>query len=130
MGWPCSPATRAPTFSIVADGESLVGDAWLAVITNVPRYTYWHLSPGAALDDGWLDLCLFRGESLSLRSRQVLAVLSEQHFNLSAVQHVRARHFIFSCDPCVHVQLDGDPVGLTPVEVTVAPQALSVVVPG
>ena len=114
---------------LTVDGECLEYDAWLAVVTNIPRYAYhWQLSPDAQPDDGLLDLALFQADSRRLGVRQGLSVLrGNPHYQ--GIHHRRGRAFVFEFDPPIHVQLDGDPAGVTPLTVTVAPRALSVVVP-
>ncbi len=124
------PRYRASHFRITVDDEVHEADAWLAIITNIRRYTYrWYICPGAALDDGWLDLCVFRSASLRQTAGQVVSVLTSRHVGRRGVTHYRGRRFLFEADPPVPVQLDGDPAGLTPVEVEVVPHSLSLVVP-
>jgi diacylglycerol kinase (ATP) len=114
---------------LIVDGAAEERMVWLAIVTNVPRYTYsLRISPGARADDGALDLALFEGESRSLAARQVIAVLRGSP-HCPGILHRRGRSFRFEFTPPVHVQLDGDPAGTTPLEVTVAPRALSVIVP-
>lgn len=121
---------RGAHFRITADQETVEGHAWLAIVANHPRYTYRvRICPEAALNDGWLDVCLFRGNSFFRKSSQVIAALLNRHTGRPGVQHMRARRFRFECDPPLPVQLDGDEAGTTPVEVVVAPGALSIVVP-
>jgi YegS/Rv2252/BmrU family lipid kinase len=121
------PQTR---FHIEANGEEVEAAGWLAVVANASRYTYhWRLAPDARIDDGWLDLCFFASESALQTAGQVVAVLGGQHSSHLGVRHLRAKRFRFHCEPDVAVQLDGDPAGSTPVEVTVAPGALTVMVP-
>ena len=120
---------RPSQFRVVADGETIEAEAWLAVVTNVPRYSHrWRLSPAAEMDDGWLDLCLFQSSSPREMAGQVVAVLQDRHADHPQVRHLRARRFRFDCEPPVCVQLDGDPEGMTPLEIEVAPHSLSVIV--
>jgi YegS/Rv2252/BmrU family lipid kinase len=124
-------ATHSPShFRIAADGGSFQTEAWLAVVANASRYTYrWRLAPEAQIDDGWLDLCLFQSSSPGRTAGQVIAALAGRHAEHPGVLHLRAREMQFESDPPVKVQLDGDAVGETPVDVRVAPKALSVLVP-
>jgi YegS/Rv2252/BmrU family lipid kinase len=117
-------------FHIEADGEAIEAVGWLAVVANASRYTYhWRLAPDAQIDDGWLDLCFFASESAVETAGQVVAALRGRNSPHPGVQHLRAKRFRFRCNPEVAVQLDGDPAGTTPVEVAVAPDALTVMVP-
>jgi len=117
-------------FAVTADGERFDGDAWLAVVANAARYTYhWRLAPGASIDDGWLDMCLFESRSRAQTLGQVLAALRGRHVGRLGVHHLRARRFHIECHPPVSVQLDGDAAGRTPLDLDILPGALTVVVP-
>ena len=123
---PSYPPSR---FLILADGRQVEAQAWLAVVANAARYTYgWRIAL-ARIDDGWLDLCLFRGQSTAERIGQVIAVLRGRHSTHPGVAHLRARQFRFECEPPAPLQLDGDPAGTTPVEVGLLRSALTVLVP-
>jgi diacylglycerol kinase (ATP) len=114
---------------LTIDGAQEERTVWLAVVTNVPRYAYrWQISPEARPDDGLLDLALFESETTSLGVRQALAVLRGDP-RCPGILRRQGRAFRFEFDPPIHVQLDGDPAGTTPVEVAIAPRALSVIVP-
>lgn len=118
------------TFRITADGEVMEAAAWLAVVANASRYTYrWRLSPQARIDDGWLDLCLFQASSPGESLRQAAAVVAGRHASHPGVAHMRARKFELQCDPPVALQLDGDPAGQSPVQIEIAPGALTVAAP-
>jgi diacylglycerol kinase (ATP) len=117
-------------FRITTEEETIEIDAWLAVVANASRYTYsWRLAPDARIDDGYLNLCLFHTRSPVQTAGQVAATLLGRHGTYPGVFHVRARELRFECQPPVCVQLDGDPAGETPVELRVAPGALTVVTP-
>lgn len=124
-------AHRPRSLRVTVDDALVVErNAWLAVITNITRYTYrFRLCPEAVIDDGWLHLCLFAADTLTGRARQVVAVLRQRHVGAEGVEHYRGRRFRFECDPPLPVQMDGDAAGTTPLEVEVAAQAMSVVVP-
>jgi len=120
---------RPSRFLIFADGRQVETQAWLAVVANAARYTYgWRLTP-ASIDDGWLDLCLFRDKSAGERIGQVMSVLRGRHSSHPGVEHLRARQFRFECEPPAPLQLDGDPAGMTPVEVGLLRGALTVLTP-
>lgn len=51
------------------------------------------------------------------------------HLERPDVSHGRARHIRIVGTPPAPVQLDGDPAGLTPIEIDVLPEALAILVP-
>jgi len=112
------------------DEETLELDAWLAMIGNVASYA-WEIKVTslARIDDGWLDVCVFPEAGKLGSFRQTLRTLVGQHIEYREVEYRRARTIRIDSDPPVPVQLDGDPVATTPLEVTVVPQALRVVLP-
>lgn len=116
-------------FVICADGCRVEAQAWQAVVANAASYTYgWQLAP-ARIDDGWLDLCLFHSHSAAQRMGQVISTLRGRHATHPGVEHMRARRFRFECEPPAPLQLDGDPAGASPVEVSLLHAALTVLVP-
>lgn len=121
---------RYPEVRIRVDegGETLRGR--IAFVFNLPCYGLGlPLAPQARGDDGLLDLCLFeRGSSRDL-ARYLWAVVRGAHAGLSDVRVVRAARFRVESDRSVPVQLDGDPFGWLPIELTVRRRALPVIVP-
>jgi YegS/Rv2252/BmrU family lipid kinase len=121
---------RPRRLRLIADGERFEADAWMAVIANTTHYAYhWRVSPYAVPDDGLLDLCLFRSRSSLRMVGQTLALLGHRHAHLRGVAHLRARSFRLACDPPLPLQTDGDAAGWSPLEVSLLPQALCVLVP-
>jgi len=104
--------------------------AWLVVVSNAATYAhYWHLTPEASFEDGWLDVCVFAESDLPGSLGQLAGALSGHHLEHPQVRHLRTREIRIEADPTVSVQLDGDPAGATPVAITIRPRALSVIVP-
>jgi len=121
---------RPSRFRIITESATLETEAWVGVVANTAHYAYhWQVSPRAVVDDGWLDLCLFQSASVTQTAGQVAALLANRHASYPGVLHVRARRFRIETDPPAHLQLDGDPVAQTPVDITMIPRALTVLVP-
>jgi YegS/Rv2252/BmrU family lipid kinase len=117
-------------FRLRTESEEFESRAWLAVISNAAHYTYrWRLNLDARIDDGWLDVCLFEADSPAQTAQQVVAALSGRHRGHPGVRHLRAQLVRVECEPSVAYQLDGDPMGITPVEIRLQPTSLSVLVP-
>ncbi len=124
-------ATYSPSrMRVVTDGARVETTAWVALVANASRYTYClRLAPGAVLDDGLLDVWLFESDSAVRTMRQVVALLRRRHARHLGLRRLRARAISFESDPPVWLHLDGDPAGMTPVEIRVVPSALTVIVP-
>ena len=87
------------------------------------------IGPNVKPDDGELDLCLYMPQ----HPREVFAVLWKllrRDFTPDPfMQFVRGHSFRLESDTPVPVQADGDIVGETPIEITVAPKAVEFLVP-
>jgi diacylglycerol kinase (ATP) len=115
----------APTGSLSA---SLRGP--LVVLANLPAYALGlPLADSAVGDDGLLDLRLFQQPSAFQMARYLYKVTRRQHENLPDVDVGRVRRVRIESDVPVPVQCDGDPVGWTPVDVSVLPRALTLFAP-
>lgn len=106
--------------------------AFLVVVANVSTYTYnLKIAPSAVPDDGLLDVCVFE-RPISDRigfAHQVTQVFINRHLYHKAVRYFRTPWLAIKSEPDVCVQLDGDVFGTTPVDISIAPSALSVIVP-
>ncbi len=61
--------------------------------------------------------------------RQVAEVFINRHLYHKAVRYFRTTRVAIRSSPDVMVQLDGDVFGTTPVEISIVPRILPVVVP-
>jgi len=104
--------------------------AWMVVVSNAATYAlYWHLTPHASIEDGWLDVCVFAETDMPGSLGQLAGALSGHHLEHPQVKYLRTRQIRIEADPPVSTQLDGDLAGATPVEIGVRPAALSVIAP-
>ena len=108
-----------------ADGRQVVGTHCL--VFNLAQYGFQlKFAPCAAGDDGLLDWVVFEGPGLCRAATYLWAVLTSKHLERPDVRYGRARSLRVTSSFPVPVQADGDPVGFTPVEIEVVPQALRV----
>ncbi len=85
------------------------------------------LMPGAAFDDGQLDLVEMGNISrLGMLATVLPKVYSGKHIHHPKVRVSRGRSFSFESDIDTLVDIDGETVGRLPLEVTVLPRAFSV----
>ena len=125
--------SKASHVHLEIDGEELVSDAFLIVVANVSSYAFaqFKVAPFAALDDGWLDICIFERPPTDRVgfAAQIVLLLARRHLNDPRVRYYRGRRIRIESDPPIAAQLDGDLFGETPVEIEVVPKALEVFVP-
>lgn len=123
---------RGMNLAVEVDGKFIQGHFLLAVVSNIHLYAggYAELSPDARLDDGLMDLWLFRGETLGDTVQLAWDLISGQHLQSGQVECIPFRSLRLSSDSPMYVQLDGEPVDTQgSVSVRVAPKALRVLVP-
>ena len=84
--------------------------------------------PDAVGTDGWLDACLFRRGSLLHGLRYLAGIALGRHRQWEDFSHVRVRRLRIESDLQVPYQLDGDPGGVLPVDISVLPGRVRMVV--
>ncbi len=101
----------------------------LALVANTQLYGgIARIAPNAKVDDGVLDLVLFKGTGAWMTALHLVRVLFGLHtrdpqVDFYSVARVKAEA------KNLPVQVDGEPIGFTPVEIRVRPRALRVLVP-
>jgi len=115
-----------------ADTDELqfhVAARWVFVV-NLPRYAGGlSFAPDASGSDGLLDVCTFKEGSLWYGLVYLGGVLLGQHEAMQDFVRVKTRRVRVECDAPTPFQLDGDPAGELPVEITVLPGRLQLLVP-
>jgi diacylglycerol kinase family enzyme len=113
------------------DGKQFRDRAVLITINNTRLYGgVVQMAPKACLDDGLLDVCIFRGQNVTQAFfRYILGVLSRRHIYDPRVRYSQARHIVVRSARSVPVHVDDEPLGSTPVEFSVAARSLRVILP-
>lgn len=112
-------------------GES-TGKSWdmpWAFTCNIPRYGWGVLlAPGARMDDGVLDTCLYRGRGLFWGLWLTAAAQLHFHKYLPGCVTEKSTRLRVTADTTEDVpyQVDGDPGGVLPLEVETLPCRLTV----
>ncbi len=117
--------------TVILDGHLERRRVVLMIVANVQLYGggLFQLAPAAYLDDGYLDVFLFRGHGLAATVRHFVSVLTRYHMRDPQMVYYRARTIDIYTDKPMAVQVDGEAAGQTPLHVEVVPQALRVLVP-
>ncbi len=124
-----NPPTSAKTGQRWGAKRSFEGPATLVTFANAQSYGHgMRMAPRARLDDGLLDVCFVRRTSRLRLLRFFPTVFTGAHLSLPEVEYVQAPALTLDCTPPMDVYADGEYICRTPVEVTVEPGALRVIV--
>lgn len=116
--------------TVVIDGHTVRTTVLLVVVANIQLYGgVVKMTPEARLDDGLLDVRIFKGMGPSWVFRHVAGVFTHRHLRDPMVSHCQGRCVTILTTEPIPVQLDGEPVGTTPISIEVVPRSLRVLVP-
>lgn len=121
---------RGTRTRVVADGQKIRTRSMLIIISNAQLYArIARVGIRAYLDDGLLDVCVFKGSGLPMTLLHVAHILTERHLQDARVAYIQARRVTIETKRPLLVQVDGDTIGTTPVTFEAVPQALRIIVP-
>ncbi len=121
---------RPVRFSVTSPRGSFEGEAWAVIVGNSASYAWrLRLCPWARMDDGLLDVTVFRACNRSRFACMMVQAIWAGHETSPHVLHFTTPAVELRAEPPVPVQLDGDVIGRTPVSIEVMPAALRLIVP-
>jgi len=101
-----------------------------AIISNGQLYgRLWRIAPEAKMDDGILDLTVFEGYGVFSTIRHVAGLILGGYARDPMVHMGRSGSITIDTYKPLPVHVDAEPVGTTPVHITVVPRSLNVVLP-
>ncbi len=83
----------------------------------------------ARVNDGKLDVCVFKGDGFFTFVQHALKVLSRQHLRDPKIEYYQCSEIIIKAARVLPVHVDGEPFTETPVTIRTVPSALKVIVP-
>lgn len=86
------------------------------------------VTPDTSAHDGLFDLTIISGRSLWDAIGVLFRMLTWRYKPSSRLHHFQARKVVIATDPPVPVQLDGEDVGLTPLEAEIIPGGVHLIV--
>jgi YegS/Rv2252/BmrU family lipid kinase len=122
---------RPATFSVRFDGgEPRCASGYTVAAANSKAYGggMW-LAPGAALDDGLLDVVIVGHVPKRRFLRLLPTVFKGEHVREPNVEVIRAREIEVSAERPFTLYADGDPIASLPVKIRALPRAVNVIVP-
>ena len=110
---------------VIADGRDL-GTGYEVIIANTSSYGgSFKISPVASVDDGYLDVVIFRNGGILKDTRYFFSVIINRHLYLEDVNIYRAQE-IYLEGKAVYYHLDSEKGGILPLTVKVKKQAIKV----
>ncbi len=83
----------------------------------------------ARIDDGLLDICVFKGNDLLSFIRYAIGSITRRHIKFSDIEYHQAKEIFIDSRPKVLCHVDCEVIGKTPVKIKVFPKALRLIVP-
>jgi YegS/Rv2252/BmrU family lipid kinase len=121
---------RGTRARIVLDGKRVRGRVLMVVVGNTQLYGgLVRITQRASVDDGLLDVCVLKGDSLWSALLHTFSIVSQQHSLDPEIEYYRARTIRIISRPPLPVQVDGDTIGQTPMTFEVAAGALQALMP-
>jgi diacylglycerol kinase (ATP) len=121
---------RIPEFTVEAEGR--VFRASFALLSRVRNYGGdLEIAPTISLLDDEFEMVLFEGESSLDFLKYMLSVVAHQQQSMRGITILRTRQAAFSAaqGQSIHLQVDGEHVGVAPARVEIVPNALTLLVP-
>jgi len=117
-------------YTLELDGETQIAQGVVCSVANsghlgIPGL---RLSPKVDTQDGLLDVFVLKRVDLKLLVQIISENLADS-LGLRDIQHWQVKQVKILSDPPQTVQVDGDNLGMTPVEIRCLPQSLHIVVP-
>jgi len=112
------------------DGEVIETSTPLVVVSNIQLYGgVMAIGAKACMNDGKLDVCVFKGDGFFTFVQHAVKVLSRRHLQDPKVEYYQCREIVVESERPLPVHIDGDPFTRTPVTIRAIPSSLNVIVP-
>lgn len=125
------PFPRIKMTSVTAGEPEFSATGCWSFAVNLPRYALGlPIAPGAVGTDGLLDACVLERGSLQSGLWYLANLVRQRHHLMDTVHTARERSFRLEAlgGETITYQIDGDPGGVLPVEVTSLPGRLELIV--
>lgn len=116
--------------TIVTDNGVVHERMIMAVVSNGQLYgRVWRPAPYAKMDDGFLDVGLLTGHRWPSTMKHAIGLTFRRHVEDPDFHLYRTSTLSLSAKEALPVHVDAETIGTTPVEIDVAPLALTVIIP-
>jgi diacylglycerol kinase (ATP) len=115
---------------IIADQHEIRRSAFFAAVGNAQSYGGgMRVTPQAQLDDGLLDICVVGKMNKFKLLCWLPTIFFGEHVRIKQVEYLQAQQVRIESGRPLDVYADGDYACQTPAEISLLPQALTVIVP-
>ncbi len=119
-----------PQVRLTWDEGVYEGPILMAAVANTPSYgNDIHIAPAARADDGLLEVCLVKRAGFLRIMSLIPALLKGEHGKAPEVSFLSTSRITIEAEQPVEMWADGEPLGFSPLDIKVAPQALKTVAP-
>lgn len=121
---------QSPNMRLTCDGTSTEGQFLFLGLNNGEAVGGgMKLAPGAAIDDGLLNINLVADVSMLDGIKQLRRLSQGRHTDHEKVRYFTAKTLLVEADEPVDVAADGDIIGITPARFEIRPRALGFLAP-
>ncbi|MFH1589989.1 MAG: diacylglycerol kinase family protein [archaeon] len=114
--------------TIIIDGKK--EKAYFAIVTNIKTYGAGIvIASNAEMDDGYLDLCLFKNKDLWSVMKYVVGAASGKMSKLKGIEQHKIKKAEITSKKKVSYHTDAEIGGTTPIKIAILKEKLSVIVP-
>lgn len=122
--------SSSPAVKLTLDGKTIEVNTQLIVVSNIQLYGgIMAIGSRAVVNDGKLDVCIFKGDGFFTFVQHAFNVFSGQHLDDPKTEYYQCREIIIESCQALPVHVDGEPFTETPVTIRVLPSALKTIVP-
>jgi len=119
-----------PPITVEVDDKVVFSDRGIVIFGNISRYALGiPILQAADFGDGLLDVCIYKCSNQIPLVYQSLMTILKNHRRCKSVIYRQCKKIKISSDYFVRTELDGDPGPELPIEVSIIPQAVKVLVP-
>jgi diacylglycerol kinase (ATP) len=112
------------------DGKVVKVSTPFIVVSNIQLYGGMiAIGAKAWVNDGKLDVCIFKGGGFFTFVQQAMKVLRHRHLQDPKVEYYQCREIVVESEHSLPVHVDGEPFTRTPVAIHTVPSSLKVIVP-
>lgn len=120
---------RGLRVSVTIDGVPVTRRLLMLVVGNTRLYGgVAEITFQARANDGLLDVCILGGRGPFDLLRRLWSVVRRRHAADPAIEYRRAHHIVVTSARPLHIEADGENIGVTPATFAVIPDALDVIV--